>query len=229
MSDENITQTEGTTAAAPAPDTGAERRIAELTAQKHELERQYAARFEEQSKQVADLIAAVGRMQTPQAPAAVPEAPPMDIDPDEIRKYEYIANKVMGPRLAQMQAQQQAYQQQQAQLAFQQYATRETNKEVADEAAKLWNYWQTSGNHKGFVIADAFTFARGTILERQQAAKGAETRFGGNDPSATVVTGHPQPPPIAPATGRAYPKNFDSLPWEEQERIYLEVLGNEPL
>jgi hypothetical protein len=213
--------------AIPAPaDNAAERRIAELTAQRHEMERQYSARFEEQSKQVAELIAAVGRMQTtPSAP--VEAAPAFEIDPEEQRKLEYIANKIYGPKFAQLQAQQQQHYQQQMSVAFQQHAVREQSKEVTDEAQKLWNHWQQTGK-QGFVIADAFTYARGLVLERQHAAKGAEQRFGGGDPSATVITGNPAPPPLQPP-GRGLPKNYDSLPFDEQERIFLATYGDEPL
>lgn len=232
MSDE--IQAEGqaaTETAAPVSTepSAAEKRIAELTAQKNEMERQYAARFEEQSKQVAELISAVGRMQTQPVQPAPVEAPPFEIDPDELRKLEYVANKMYAPKFAEMRAQQQAFQQQQMQVAFQQVASTERNAEVTAEAQKLWNHWQQTGK-QGFVIADAFTYARGMVLERQQQQRAGETRFGGSDPSAAVVTGHAQPPPVHQAQQqKGLPKNYDSLSFEEQERIFMEVYGNEPL
>lgn len=211
-------------AAPPAP-SGAEARIAELTAQRHEAERQWAARFEEQSRQVAELIRLAGEARSqPQAPAA----PPPDIDPEEMRRYEYMANRLYGPKMAALEQQLAAQRQAQAAMAFQAVAAQERSPEVRTEAQKLWEYWQTSGNHKGFVIADAFTFARGVVFERQQAARAGEQRFGQTAP-ADVLTTHAAPPPLAPAAPKALPKNYDSLPWEEQERLYLEIYGNEPL
>lgn len=150
---------------------GVQKRIDELTFQKHEAER----RFQESQQMNQQLLMSMTQGQIHQQ-APVQQAPQVEIDPEQ-RK---VMEAYMAPLLAQHQRQlaQMAFQSGQAQL---QAALQGQHPAVAKRTQEIWQDAVSKRAHEnGFTPAQALTWAKGEMVDLlvQEAGKNQQVQQG---------------------------------------------------
>jgi len=179
----------------PSVPEGIQKRFDELTANWRQTEAKLQEReqaFQQLQQHNAELVSLVATL----APKATePQAPAVDIDPDEKRKVE----AVLSPQLKAMEQRLAALQAQLAESRFQQVAAQEDPRVVA-EAQKLLQVWQRNG-YSGWTQEDAIVYARGKLAasDRQTKAQNTSALQSFNQLGQPLVAGSAPPPVMPPA------------------------------
>jgi hypothetical protein len=171
--------------------TGVQKRIDELVAQRHQMEREFNAKFEAMQAQNAELLRTLAA--TAQSQRA-PEPPPFEFEPEEKAKFDYIARQHMAPvqqYVAQLEAQLFGSQVHQA-------AARAgvSDPEVVAHAAKLAEGWARAGLMKSGVTTmdNAIDIALGMKARGELAKRGQNQQRSQMADFASPITQSAPPP-----------------------------------
>lgn len=196
---------------------GVQARIDELTARLRETERQAKEKDDQ-------LMAALQAMAVAQPVYQAPQAPPVEIDPEEKRRLDAI----LGPQLAALEAQNKRVEAMLSQFQFQQ-AAQSAPSEVQAEAQKLLGAWKSQGK-TGWVPEDALLVAEAIVARKKgQSASGATQQRQEFNQQQQAISQQPVGGAPAPSIRRGVPADIDKRPLAEQIAILSKEIGDLPL
>lgn len=215
----------------PGQHEGFQKRIDQITAQKHDALRQAEMYQQMLMEKEAQLTAALSQMGRPQHQEPLPD-PLADLSPEDRRRIEAAVKTYVAPLESRLKQNDEyiAFQQQQMQqFAFEQQAAKESP-EVVELAKKRLDQWQRKGL-KGFVMADALIYARGELGASAPAApaRNAQGQFTAQPAPTNVTMSQTAPPPSATRAVQGPPANFEALPLEKKLEYWAKTLGDKPL
>ena len=197
----------------PGQHPGFQKRINELTAEKHEARRQaeaLQAQLQAREEMMARMMAQVLERGSPNQPD-----PAADLAPEDRKKIDALVN----PKVA---ALEKSLYQMQMRLEQQQFATQLAQEPpaVADLAQKLLGQWRSQGL-QGWAMEDAIMFARGRLLGQDTAAADRARNERGQYIAGNqqVTRTQSAPPPPAPRSDQGLPADFDRRSPQEQADI----------
>lgn len=197
---------------------GVQARIDELTAKFRQAEDQLAAK----DAQITAILASIASGQGSRNAAQEPAQPPVEIDPDEQKKLDYLLAQRMGP----LQAMIERLERTQVAQQFQQYE-QQVPPEVLKRSQELQLAWARSGK-QGWVPQDALTYAYGEYnLKAAQTGQARQAQHQYNQ-AASNVTMQSSAPPASQASQSRLPKNIDSLPLQQRLALYEQHAADLP-
>lgn len=219
--DQVQTANEGQTPQAnPGQHEGFQKRIDQLTAQRHELDREWQAKYEAQQAQMNRLLEIMAAGQQAQTHGAPPADPWADVAAEDRARLERVLQAKLSPLERQLAEVTRKYEATTAVQQIQQYAQQDPP-QVVQLAQQLMQAWIAQGKG-GWVPEDALIYARGKLLPADAAARAAQARNerGQFVASAQHVTSTQGPPPPAVRPAQGLPADIDRRAPEEQVALY---------
>lgn len=161
-------------------------------------------------------------------PPPVPAEPEIEIDPEEAKKLEYVAKKLFGPSLKELEGLKQAIHQTRVELAASEGSRRVANYGLSAEQMQKARFIFDKMHRAGITewsMQDSVRQILGEATEAQLAKKlAAETQRSRMNGTHTIPF-QAGPPGVGGGSvdlesdPNALPKNFDSLPAKEQIKL----------